>query len=336
MLGAIKRTTFDAVMSLGGYKILQLITGNMPKLLVYHRFGTKGIKGRLNGELFEKQLQLLIKRFKIIPLSDAVKMIKGTIPIVKNAVVITVDDGYRDFYTVAYPILKKYNLPATIYVTSNFIDKKIWLWPDRITYALSVTKQKTYVLRTKKTEITYYLEHESYYGDLWKKLVKHCLSISDDEKKKFLLGLEKDLDVEMPLLPPEDYSAIDWDELYEMSKNGIEIGAHTSTHPSLSQVNQTNLEYEITGCKKLLEQKLNASVNNFCYPNGMPGDYNNDVIEQVRAAGFKSATVAFFDSKPFKGIYELRRYGVGENMRQFHKVIYGVELLRNKIVERKY
>ena len=87
-----------------------------------------------------------------------------------------------------------------------------------------------------------------------------------------------------------------WDELREIADNGIEIGAHSSTHASLSKVTAEELSYEINGCKNKLEEKLGLVVNNFCYPNGTIYDYNKKVMQEVEKAGFLSSTVCFSDS----------------------------------------
>ena len=124
-----------------------------------------------------------------------------------------------------------------------------------------------------------------------------------------------------------------WDELREIADNGIEIGAHTSTHASLSRLTGPELSYEISGCKNKLEGKLGLVVNNFCYPNGTVHDYNNQVMQEVEKAGFLSSTVCFADSVSYTNLYDLRRYSVGSNMYQFHKVIYGIEYLQNKFMK---
>ena len=330
MFRKIKSTVFETVISLGAYRLSQLLSQNTPKILVFHRFSASSSKGKIDGGLFEKQLLELKSRFNVVPLDAVVQSIKSKVPTVKNAIVLTIDDGYSDFYSIAYPILKKYSLPATLYVTSDFVDKKIWLWPDRLSYVLSNTKKDNYIFHKNNESMEYLLKDEDYYGSLWHALAEHCLSISNQERINFITEFEQDLEVELPEYPTEEYSPLSWGQISEMANNGIEIGAHTCTHPSLTKTNDDELTYEISGCKKKLEEKLGVEVKSFSYPNGTQQDYNERVMQAIEKAGFTSSAVCFADALSYTSLFDLRRYGVGNNMRQFHNVIYGIKFLQNK------
>lgn len=332
MLGNMKSNLVRIACSLGGYQLVKLLMQKQPRILMYHRFGQDNADGRIGQKLFEQQVMELKKGgFNIVPLSIAASAIRGEIPMQKNMIVLTIDDGYADFYRYAYPILKKHGLPATFYVTTGFVDRKLWLWPDRLTYILEQSQCYEYIFAAAGVKKHYDLKNEGPYGPLWQKIVRHCLALPDEDKNNFLDEFASALAVEVPAVPIDDYTAVTWEELKEMAANGIEIGAHTITHPAVSKINPENLTYEIDDCKKRLEEQLGIEVSNFCYPNGQPTDYNHQVMQAIEAAGFKSATVAFTDSTPYCGIYELRRHNVDGDMFQFHKVIYGVEALGRKI-----
>jgi len=332
MTGRLKSYLVTMAGSMGGYRFARFLTRYQPRILMFHRFDLQGSAGRLGSEQFEKQLLELKKGFNVVPLSLAVKAIKGEIPRQKNMIVLTIDDGYADFFTYAYPLLKKHNLPATIYVTTGFVDRKIWLWPDRLTYILSRTTCKEYLFSSISGDpVAYPLVNERPYGRLWQDMVNYCLALPDKEKLDFLDAFAVDLDVHVPPVPVDDYAAVTWDELKEMSANGIEVGGHTCTHPALSKVSPEDLLYEIAGCKQRFKEQLGIDVVTFCYPNGQPDDYSPEVMSCVEAAGFESATVAFSDADPYRGVYELRRYSVNSCMFQFHKMIYGTELLKHKL-----
>jgi len=335
MLRNIKSNLIRWFGPFGIYQCARLMTRSHPRILMYHRFSNYSHDGRLGASQFERQISILKRDFNIIPLSELVKAFKDKSPLTKNSIVITIDDGYLDFYQYAYPILKKYNVPATLYVTSGFVDRLLWLWPDRVTFIIAKTVCDTYSFpfHSEASQRIYNPSIEKPYGDLWNDVVQYCLSVSDIEKNIFLEKFANDLGVFVPSVPIDDYSAVTWDQLREMNDNGIDIGAHSITHPAMSKVATENLYIEIADCKTRIESELGHDVSNFCYPNGQPADYNSSVISAVKNAGFKSATVAYVDNNPFCSLFELRRHSVGDGMFHFYKVIYGVEALGRKLLK---
>jgi peptidoglycan/xylan/chitin deacetylase (PgdA/CDA1 family) len=172
-----------------------------------------------------------------------------------NTVVVTVDDGYRDFYRVAWPLLRKHGIPATFFVVTGFIDRKCWLWVDRVAYCLGDTP----AARSVK-----------------EKLKQLDLAARDAR----LAELEDGTGVRRPEQIPERYEPCTWDELREMARGGVEIGAHTVTHPILSSV--ADPTYEIVEAKRRIEQELQQPVLHFAYPNGFWQDFGADAVRVVR------------------------------------------------------
>jgi len=107
-------------------------------ILMYHRFGYKESALYVTPENFEKQLKFLVDNdYNVIPLKELVDGIKNGTKFGRNTVVITIDDGYKDVYTYAYPLLKKYGIPATVFVISGFIstEKDFMSWRDVVEMA---------------------------------------------------------------------------------------------------------------------------------------------------------------------------------------------------------
>ena len=331
MINRLKSPLVRIIGSFGGYYVARYLTRHKPRILMYHRFSGTKKDGYLDTELFEKQIKEIVNSFNVVSLSEIENYLTSDNKSKKNMISITIDDGYQDFYTYAYPVLKKYNLTATLFVTSGFIDQKVWLWPDKITYMIERSDCDEVSLTIGGVEKTYDMHSEKKYGRLWNELVQYCLNCSDKEKGIFLDSLNDTFKVSVPEKIVDDYLPCTWGQLQEMKENNIEIGGHTQTHPSLSKVELPLLESEILGCKQRLEEMTGGTVEHFCYPNGQLTDYNENVIAEVKKAGYKSATTAFSDNDPYKNCFELRRHAVGDNMFQFKKVIYGVELLGRQL-----
>ncbi|MCS3904322.1 peptidoglycan/xylan/chitin deacetylase (PgdA/CDA1 family) [Methylohalomonas lacus] len=328
----IKGRIIRAACSMGGYRLARLLTRNHPRVLMYHRFSALEESGKVSAATFERQVIELKKNCNVRSLSDLFKLVREGNPLPPNTIAITVDDGYDDFYRIAYPILKRYGLPATIYITTDFIDGELWLWPDKITYILNNTSSDKTTLRLADgSEMVLSLLTAADRSGTWSRLIDHCLTLGEQDRWSFIENLGRDLAVDVDAKPPTTHAPMSWTAVREISENGIEIGAHTRSHPVLSRLNRDRLREEIHGSKKQLEDIIGKSVTDFCYPNGQPADYNDEVKRMVIDCGYSSATVAFHDKHVWKDPFEIRRYGVGADPVQFRKAIYGIEYLSDRL-----
>lgn len=247
-----------------------------------------------------------------------------------NTAVITIDDGYSDFFQYAYPILKRYSLPATLYVTTGFVDREVWLWPDRIEYILNSTKRQQFSIEIDGRTLNYDLEASAGMRSIWVDIAQYCLRIPNSRKLDYLRYLETELQVIVPAEPIQAYAALTWEQIQEMSRNGIEIGGHTVTHPRLVHVTDEQLGSEIGGCKERIERMIDKAVYSFAYPNGEKSDYDDKVKQIVRQAGYTSATVSFLNHVTADR-YEMGRYSVSGSMRDFEHILGGMRLISTRI-----
>jgi peptidoglycan/xylan/chitin deacetylase (PgdA/CDA1 family) len=328
----MKSALIATVGKLGGYQFARALTRKQPKILMYHRFSVEKRDHDVTAVTFEKQLQLIKRYFKPMTLASLVRAIqvKGEAP--NNSVVITVDDGYRDFYEVAFPLLKHYGVPATFFVTTGFINRRLWLWYDQVRWILAHKRPNVNVVTI--SGLTVSLEQSA--TKLWPLIVDHFLQISNSDR---LLGMEQLIiacNLTLPKYPPEEYAAANWTELAEMQNNGIEIGGHTVTHPSLGRVSLEEARREIIQSKKDIDEALGSAQRTFCYPNGQPADYTSQVKNIVSEAGYLAAVTAFSDRHNVNIDNSWRRFTATEESFQFMKSLYGVEHIGNilKKIER--
>ncbi|MBU0993966.1 MAG: polysaccharide deacetylase family protein [Proteobacteria bacterium] len=297
-----------------------------PRILVYHRFCDQSDPApyKIDGKTFKWQLNQIVKKFQIISLNEYIEFITENREIPENLVIITVDDGYFDFYQIAYPIIKDMNIKVTLFSTVNFIDKKIWMWPDRITYALEKTNRKQFVFSFEKKRFICDLSSIDSTLISWKAFSDYCIKVEDKKKWDLIGELEKYLDMDTPNIPLPEYSSVTWKQLAEMNAHGVEIGSHTINHPILSKISEEDLYQEVHLSKKILEEKLDCEVKTFCYPNSYPGDINDAVIEQVKAAGYKGAVFGGLPSS-LTDLYTLPRIGVERDSNKFLWKFTGME-----------
>lgn len=317
---------------LGLYRFARFVTRNEPKILMYHRFSERGGQGYVGEDTFEKQLQYIKKHFRPVSLARLSEEIYEQKKVEPNRIAITIDDGYQDFYKFAYPLLKKYDIPATLYTTTGFIDNSNWLWPDKISWLLKSVKQPRAAFQFQELKlIDGHISDEQRKKD-WSSLINYLLKIDNDTKEACIKALAKNWSLTIPENAPEQYAPCTLSQLKEMQSSGIEIGGHTVNHPSLGKVSNEVARFEILECENWLMDHLGTQPRSFCYPNGTKSDYTKDVIDIIKnESKFNSAVTAFADNLGKSNRYAIRRHSGSEEMFQFYKSITGVELQGSKI-----
>jgi peptidoglycan/xylan/chitin deacetylase (PgdA/CDA1 family) len=306
------------------------LASRIPRILVYHRFGNDERSTSPAG--FERQLRHLKEHFNVIHLSRLVEALSGRERLPPNSVVLTVDDGYSDFYHVAFPLLRRYQIPCTFFVTTNFIAGRTWLWPDKITWILSGRGG------FPDLEVTNEVIPGGDYtaaGRLWNQILVRLQKIDSDEVDANLDDIARQLGLVIPAQPPAPFEPCGWDQLAEMERSGvIEIGGHTRNHPILSRLRPAKLVDEIDGCLEDLNSKLGKRARSFCYPNGKPADFTDVVRDAVVKAGFVSACTAFYDEQHLNDLFALRRFSASDDFAQFHKATTGLQYWGARILGR--
>jgi peptidoglycan/xylan/chitin deacetylase (PgdA/CDA1 family) len=241
---------------------------------------------------FERLLEDLRYRFQIVSLEMilAEKSSSGGKP--KPWCVLTFDDGWGDTYRRAYPSLRKFGLPATVFIATGSIEQSGGFWVEQV--------NKAWKNPSSRAQIESALRGPNGCSGRLGKLedIVEWLKHMSMEKRKSLL---------LQLLPPRREasdgsdgvdSMMTWDQVVEMSHNGVEIGAHTVSHPLLTFENDETVESELRAGKRTLEQKVGKSVRSFAYPNG---DCDPRVRGFVEQAGYECA----FTTRP--GWYSRRQ-----------------------------
>jgi peptidoglycan/xylan/chitin deacetylase (PgdA/CDA1 family) len=207
-------------------------------VLCYHSVGSDKTLYSVNKEDFYKQMDYLRKKYNIVSLEEIMKLVEKKKDLLRSSVAITFDDGYLDVFLNAYPYFKKYDMPATIFVTTGYVEKKM-------------------LLGNKYLEI------------------------------------------------------LSWNEIKAMSKNKIEIGAHTITHPKLTQIDEAESRQEIIGSKMEIEKQIGKEARFFAFPSDA---YNQHLINLVKQLGFKAAVGGVGVIQKSASSFVLNRVGVDSSI----------------------
>jgi peptidoglycan/xylan/chitin deacetylase (PgdA/CDA1 family) len=308
------------------FSLFRLANRRHPLIITYHRFSEKDETDKVSAEAFDRHLDYLSSRYEILSLSRVARlMARGQTPPAGTAV-ITIDDGYYDAYEVAFPILRKYRAPATIFVATGFVDGWSWMWTDKMRYMTARTtlselqvQVEGQILRLTCQDGPSRLKSAASVNALLKKL-------PNDVKERNIDRLAKDFGVELPKAPPDDFAPVTWEQLREMAAGGVEAGSHTVTHPILTNVEPLRLECEMRDSKSRLENMLGREAPLFCYPNGA---LNARVRRAVADAGYKCAVSTSHGlNNQDCDILALRRISADPDMAQFAQYTSGFEHLK--------
>jgi len=235
------------------------------------------------GKSFPLCVNYLRKRCKVISLDDFLEIHRSNAAIPDNAVVLTFDDGYRSNYTEVYPILKKYKIPATIFLTVNMIGTGKVLWSMKVKYALMNTKKQTVQIDAKRWKLSTSSNREQAFQEICKSLKGIPEQLRNHKVDELVTSLDVELDEEK--LP----QMLTWEQVREMRDNGITFGAHTLTHPVLTKIPLEDARKEIVESKRVLEEKIQKPVKYFAYPYGTETDFSEDIKNIVRESGYACA-----------------------------------------------
>ncbi|MGC9947939.1 MAG: polysaccharide deacetylase family protein [Bryobacteraceae bacterium] len=256
------------------------------RILMYHRFADRAALAR--------QCAHIRRYYHPVSMSTVSGWLRSGRNLPPYALAVTVDDGYGDFLEAGYPVFAEYGIPVTVFLVTDFIDGKSWLWFDRVVYAFTQAKaSETSIDMPDESVLRFKLESAASRRDAGRHLADLAVSLSPAERRELVGELPRLLKAAIPEQAPPEYRPLSWDEVRSLAASGVEFGAHTKTHPILSALTDAEeLRDEIAGSKARIESKLDRPVLHFCYPNGKMRDVGPAAVETVRAAGMQTAVTA--------------------------------------------
>jgi peptidoglycan/xylan/chitin deacetylase (PgdA/CDA1 family) len=293
-------------------------------IIMYHRVDTSKENWSVDAidtSIFEKQIKYLKKTHKIYSLENFAQDLLEKKNLPKRVAVITFDDGYKDNYTNAFPILKKYKIPATIFLTTGHIETDKLFWWDKLGYILLNLKQKKINLNDFGVIKPSLLKKRR---DAFNEIMAKIGATPEEKKQELIKELENIFNQDL-LKEIGKNKTLTWDEVKEMSENNIDFGAHTVNHPILTKISLKQAEFEISQSKKDIEKRLNKPIKTFSYPNGLASDYNTEIIDILKKYGFTYAvtrTPNTINSKT--SLFELGRVSPGWNYVSFKFCVSGI------------
>jgi peptidoglycan/xylan/chitin deacetylase (PgdA/CDA1 family) len=304
------------------------VSKNKSVVLCFHRVSDQEdfIFQPLQIQLFENLMKYVDKNFKVCTTEQ---FFDEKCKNVQPKILLTFDDGYKDFIENALPILHKRGMPAVHNIIVEAAETNLPPWTQRFNNIVNDLhlhrhfKKFNYegfelnISESKKKTLKSYM-----------KLYLHLLSVDKENRDAFFEILEKDLNE-----ISDKNSMMNWDDLHQCISTNVEIGSHTYSHDSLiSILEEEKLMFEIQKSKEKLASELGVNVNLISFPNGK---YNNEIVDVTKKSGYKwmfTTKEVFYDIKK-KDNYIVPRISIHHNnsfenifkLYSFHNLIKGVK-----------
>ena len=237
------------------------------------------------------------KGFNFISLDDLSYMISQKQINKAPFVAFTIDDGYQDNYTIAYPVFKKHHIPFTLFIATDFIDKKAILWWDALEEliihndTITTSDGVTYSCQT-------FQERWDTFRYLRDKILDFDQNILVDMLNQFFNHYCIDW------YEPIRKQAMSWEQVISISKDPLcTIGGHTVSHPALNRVSEERFNYEINECISILKTKIGQDIRHFAFPYGSSKEIGVRELKLISNYNFETIFMANGGCITNKNIY---------------------------------
>jgi peptidoglycan/xylan/chitin deacetylase (PgdA/CDA1 family) len=268
-------------------------------------------------DTLDLHIRYLRHYFEIIPLSDLKSDRHGYPHDLQKRprCVLTFDDGWRDFYDYAYPVLQKHEAPATVFLPTDFIGTDRWFWTDRMGFLLNRMAQSDPEKRGSSFSDPLPRElvclpgpHEARLEKAIARLKPYTIEKIEGVLSELSAALGEDF-------TPASRAFLSWEEVQEMSRSRLVcFGSHTAAHPLLTTLTEKQARHELRkSMDALIDHKVvDTNFISFCYPDGK---FSESLSEMVREVGYHLAvTTQRGWHRQGADPYTLKRIGIHQDM----------------------
>lgn len=292
------------------YHIRSFLRGSRRKrllILMYHDLRSDSTASadsvaddRPNGLAFDCQIRAILRDFRAVTVEEAIREIDEHGDLLEDSVAITFDDGYQSVYEVAWPIMRKYGVLATVYLATDWIDGKAGLWWNDLEELIKIgdlskldTEEFCREFQINPAVFGRTPPNEPHRKSLLNRLSFDLMKKPTAIQKGAVEYLRRSVlvDPATKLAVPEP---LDWDQIRLLAAQGIEFGAHTRSHPNLSYVETEDAYAEIAGSKAVIESQIQKKITGFAYPYGYDVAGYSRFQPMLKEIGFTYACLSWW------------------------------------------
>jgi peptidoglycan/xylan/chitin deacetylase (PgdA/CDA1 family) len=284
---AAKRLLKRAIASPAGWPLASLLL-RAPgvTVLMYHRVTRPGAPFEgLDVSVFREQMRWIRRHCTPIGPDALLDRARGPRS-ARPPVLVTFDDGYRDYHDNAYPVLEELDIPALVFVATAFMDEGGLLWTESVHWAAAATQRPRAALPWSDApalELGTPAQRAAFVAAA----KAHLKRVPDARRRRDLDALFTALDVS-PARAGIERQMMTWDEVRATLGRSC-IGGHSHTHPILSRLDERQMELEIAVCRDRIASETGRAPRYFAYPNGRAEDFNDATRRLLRRHGFELA-----------------------------------------------
>jgi peptidoglycan/xylan/chitin deacetylase (PgdA/CDA1 family) len=272
-----------------------------PLILGYHRVvddfdahARAGMPSMLTSTaMFERHLDVVGRHFRFVSLDEIGERLAAGEPFTERVAAVTFDDGYRDNYDHAFPILRRKGIPATVFVVTDLVGQAHWQIHDKLYHLVAKAfaawddprRELSRLLTSLGLPASHLLRHRAAASSPLTTVSALLPDLAQANVSRVMQALEAAVGNGFDDVP----LSLTWPMLQEMHRAGMTIGSHTRTHISLPAESLATVVAELEGSKRAIEQQIGAPVHHFAYPGGQftPRD-----VEAIERAGYRFAYTA--------------------------------------------
>lgn len=316
---------YSGLLALLDFCALKFAVRSHSVLLMYHRvlddpfseleYAQTGTA--VSTEAFRAQIAFLAKRFAVMTAGDYIAKLSSGQPLPKRCAVVTFDDGWIDNFENAFPILKQYNVPATIFVCTDFVNtgKKLWFheilhsikWQklnsEQLSQVLAKFQNESSVRSTRTMSLSEHISTDVLIDNFFH-LAKE---LNADQLENLATGLSQISGKTDEYWMQKRFS-LNWEEITAMEQSVIEIGSHGKSHRLLTSIPDHEVVSELSESKLQIEKRLGKKVRTFAYPNG---SYDENIKRMTAEAGYEGAFAVSSETSA-SDLFAVPRTGVHE------------------------
>src|SRR5438128_1134088 len=286
-----------------------------PLVVGYHRI-VEDFSSEANVEMpsmltsrtmFERHLDCLGKSFRFVSLDEIGDRLLNGLPFHEPVAAITFDDGYRDVYELALPVLERKGIPAAMFVVTDLVSRPAWQIHDKLYHLVAKAFRCWEDPRSKMLGLlsdlglpAHDLTRRSATGNPMLAVSALLPELPQADIRRLMTGLELSVGNGFHNVP----LAVTWEMVSDMRRRGFIIGSHTRSHVSLPVESPERIAAEVEASKADLESRLGERIDHFAYPGG---HFNTAVVEAVARAGYRFAYTACRHDEPRHPLLTIQR-----------------------------
>ena len=303
-------------------------------ILTYHRFSRGRDPLATPAADFDAHLEYLKEHYTPVPLSRVAEHYAGARELPARAACVTIDDGFADAYDIAFPLLQRHGVPATLFVITDFLDGRAWMWTDKLRHVALATSAERLSAEVGGRSFELKLAGRDSRLDAAGRLNSELKRLAPGEREEVIGRIATAHGVELPARPPVEFGPITWEQARALDAGGVEIGSHTVSHPILTTTDDAQLEAELRDSRARLEAELGRRVELFCYPNGA---CDERVRRETARAGYACAVTTEPGLNERRGAdpLTLRRVPAETDLPHFVQSTSGFEQWKNRLRKRE-